>query len=334
MIASIAGWETIPFHFVWVSLTVVYGVRLWRLSTTMAVLGFVILLTGLALLRAVVQPGGPGLDEMTEVPLMAAMFLAMVWYAERAKRAMSSEHRLLQREREFVHDASHELKTPITVARGHAELIRASATSTQIADDADVVLDELTRLSRVSERLLILAASEHPDFLLVDEVRVEPFLDRAVRRWYPTASRQWSVRSMAQGWVLADQDRLELALDSLIENAVKFSSDGDAVSVVAYPEGESLAIEVADTGVGIPPERLPGVFERFSRVDDDRGRGNGGTGLGLAIVRAIAEAHGGTVKVSSQRGRGTTFTIRLPGFRPARISPVAPPEEPAVLRTA
>ena len=115
---------------------------------------------------------------LTEVPLMGSMFLAMVWHAERARKAIDSEQRLRERQADFVRDASHELKTPITVARGHTELIREEAITPQVIADADVVLDELGRLSRVSERLLVLAAAEHHDFLRQGDIRVEPFLAR------------------------------------------------------------------------------------------------------------------------------------------------------------
>ena len=324
VLLSITGWETMPFHFVWVSFTIVYGIRLWRLRTTMAVLAVVVVVTGWALYHAAESLGGPGLDEMTEVPLMGAMFLAMVWHVERARKAIDSEQRLRERQADFVRDASHELKTPITVARGHTELIREEAVTPQVIADADIVLDELGRLSRVSERLLVLAAAEHRDFLRQGDIRVEPFLARTIRRWSGTASRTWSVTSRAHGWVRGDLERLELVLDSLIENAVRFTDEQDEVHVLARPDRDGIVIQVSDTGVGIPPEQLPRIFERFARADPARGRGSGGTGLGLAMVRAIVEAHGGTVSVASRLGVGTTFTIRLPGFRSAPVLPAVP----------
>jgi signal transduction histidine kinase len=323
VLLDITGWETIPFHFVWVSLTIVYGVRLWRLRSTLVVLFVVMLVTGWTLYDAAASAGGPGLDEMTEVPLMGAMFLAMVWHTERARRAIESEQGLRERQAEFARDASHELKTPITVARGHTELILQSAPPGQIASDAEVVLDELNRLTRAAERLLILAAAEHPDFLRRGEFRVEPFLTRTVRRWSATAPRNWGLDLRVQGWVSADVERLELALDSLIENAVRFTDVGDDVRVTAYHREMALIIEVADDGVGISAEQLPHVFDRFSRSPRPRGHRTGGTGLGLAMVKAIVESHGGAVSVRSRLGHGATFVIRLPGFRPA------PATEPA-----
>ena len=324
VILTLTDWETIPFHFVWVSLTLVYGFRLWRLGTTMVVLLIVIAVTGAALAWTVSR-GGEGPDELTEVPLMAAMFLAMVWHAHRrqlaleeTKRLAESEHRLLEGQREFVRDASHELRTPITVARGHAELIRDSGIDGQVAKDADVVLEELGRLSRLSERLLILTAADHPGFLSKEAVQVEPFVVELMRRWSPTAKRAWRVQVAAEGTVCADRERLGTALDALLENAVKATAEGGSIAVGCRSDGAGrLALEVTDDGRGIDTVDLSRIFERFSTLEPDRSGNNGGTGLGLSIVKAIAEAHGGSIAVESEEGRGATFRISLSGFEQA-----------------
>lgn len=321
VIVMLSRWETIPFHFVWVSLTLVYGFRMWRLRGTMTLLVVVMAVTGAALAWSIAR-GQEGLDELAEVPLMATMFLAMVWHAERrraatveAGRLAESEHRLLVGQREFVRDASHELRTPITVARGHAELIREAGPDEQVAKDADVILDELGHLSRLSERLLILTTAGHPGFLSTSSMRVEPFVEGLVRRWAPTAARDWQVEIAARGSVRADRERLETALDGLLENAVKATVEGDVIRVACRTEAETLLLEVADHGTGISPEDLPRIFDRFSRVEADRARRNGGTGLGLSITKAIVEAHRGSIEAESEEGRGATFRIRLRGFR-------------------
>jgi signal transduction histidine kinase len=331
----LTSWETVPFHFVWVSLTIVYGFRVWRPRTTFIVLVAIVLLSGTALVLAATRTHEP-FDEVTEVPLMTSMFLAMVWHARRRQTAMEEtrrhaegEHRLLERQREFVRDASHELRTPITVARGHIELIRSSADG-QMASDADVALDELARLSRVSERLLLLAAAEDPMALRFSRVEVRPLLTGMADRWGPAAPRRWEVCVASEGWVQADRDRLELALDSMVENAVKFTHEGDRIAFVASAVGRDLSLEVVDGGIGVAPGQLGKLFDPFTRVADDRARSSGGTGLGLAIVRTIAEAHGGSASADSVPGGGSTFRITLPGFHP---SPAPSTQPSAVLAT-
>ncbi|HEY7401006.1 MAG TPA: HAMP domain-containing sensor histidine kinase [Actinomycetota bacterium] len=335
VIVALSQWETVPFHFIWVSLTIVYGFRVWRLRTTIVLLAIVMLVTGLALWWTITR-GSERLDELTEVPLMASMFLAMVWHArrrqtalEQARRSADDQQLMLERQREFVRDASHELRTPITIARGHAELIRSIADDSQVRDDATVVLDELGRLSKLSERLLILAAADHPGLLTRARIDVGELIAELERRWTPAASRAWSFRCDATGTVLADVDRVALALDALIENAVKFTAAGDPIAIGARATFDTLTIEVIDRGEGIEAAQLPRIFARFARVDGDRARGAGGTGLGLAIVRAIAEAHGGGVSAESAPGTGSTFALILPGFEAsAGSSPPAPNGEP------
>jgi signal transduction histidine kinase len=320
VIVALSQWETIPFHFVWVSLTIVYGFRIWSARATGLVLAIVMVVTGFALLWTVSR-GHERLDELTEVPLMAAMFVAMVWHARRRQSALQeisrlaeSEHRSRERDREFLRDASHELRTPVTVARGHAELIRDATSDEQIARDAEIVLDELGRLSRISERLLLLAAAEHETFLRLDPVPLPMLVESCEERWSATMPRRWCFEVRARGRVLADSERLDSALDALIENAVHFTRDGDRISVVACTDGSAAIIEVADEGEGIPIEQQGRIFDRFARADGSRARRSGGTGLGLAIVQAIVHAHGGAVSVRSTPGQGSTFRIVLPRY--------------------
>jgi signal transduction histidine kinase len=245
------------------------------------------------------------------VPLMGAMFVAMVWHARRRQAALEELRRATERERDFVRDASHELRTPITIARGHAELIRAGAVGDQLAADAEIVLDELSRLERVAERLLLLAVVEHPGFLRPSMIEVDALVLETERRWSASAPRDWRVRADAGGFVAADGERLSYALDALIENAVKFTSNGGAIAIRAWNAGDAAIIEVRDDGPGVAPEQSDRIFERFASA-----RGGGGTGLGLPIVKAIVEAHGGSIALHSSLGAGASFRVRLPGFRP------------------
>ena len=311
-----AGWETVPFHFIWVSLTILYGFRVWRLTSTLVLLGVIIVATGIPIAIDISRHAQP-LGEITEVPLMSAMFLAMVWHArrrlsvtEQMKRVSDANLRLLEHERRFIQNASHELRTPITVAIGHAELLQRSTDPSRMAADARVVVEELMRLRRLSDRLLLLAAAEDPDFLHKKPIEVEPVLVNALHRWSPTP-RQWRLGATDEAVVDADADRLALAIDALIENAVKHTTPDDWIEL-SVRRTNGVEITVADSGMGIPPQHLDHIFERFARSDASRQGDSEGHGLGLSIVKTIAEAHGGTLRVRSKVGKGTELTISLP----------------------
>ena len=332
LIPRFGEWETVPFHFIWVSLTLLYGLRVWRPASTAWVVATVSATTGAALLWMAAQGRGE-VSETSEVPLMAGMFLAMVWHARRRQRAMEDVRRAAEREREFVRDASHQLRTPVTIARSHAELIRDGHCGDAPTEDAHVILEELQRLGTISDRLLLLAAAELPEFLRVEDVDFGELIANTGRRWRASAERTWRVAATADGLLLADPVRLSSALDALLENAVKFTRDGDAISILGRTEGSWALIEISDEGIGIPGHEHGRIFERFAQGEaSDRGHGGArGTGLGLAIVKAIVESHGGSVGVDSSPGRGSTFTIRLPGLQ------ACPPDlesEPATLSTA
>jgi signal transduction histidine kinase len=310
-----ADWETVPFHFIWVSLTILYGFRVWRMRSTLILLGVIIVTTG-ALLSRDIAIGAQPLDELTEVPLMSAMFFAMVWHAQRRlavmedlRRVSDTNLRLLERERRFIQNASHELRTPITVAIGHAELLQRATNPSRMAADARVVVEELNRVRRLSDRLLLLAAAEDPDFLHKKAIEVEPLLVNALHRWAPTP-RQWRLGATDEVMVDADADRLSLAIDALVENAVKHTRPDDWIEL-SVRRNHGIEITVADSGAGIPAEDLDRIFERFGRSSASRKRGVDGVGLGLSIVRTIVEAHGGTLSVRSTVGQGTEFVIVL-----------------------
>ena len=310
-------WQTVPFLIIWVSLAAVYGFRLWRLGSTLITVVSVTLATG-GLIGWQVLRGAQDVDYLAEVPLIAMMFVVMVWHSRRRLRAMAemkrvSEHNvtLLDQQRQFLQDASHELGTPIAIALGHVELIEQSATDQAIAADARVAADELLRIRRLTSRLLLLASTDAPDFLVRVPVDVEELLVDTLRRW-SHLPRRWSLGTLAHARVQADGDRLTLALDALIENAVDHTGPDDKIELSARCENGSVVFSVADSGSGIPAAEVDRIFARFARVDAGRSRASGGFGLGLAIVKAITEAHGGSVQVHSTEGEGSTFELVLP----------------------
>jgi signal transduction histidine kinase len=315
------NYQTVPFHFVWVSLTLLYGARVWGPGVTFMVLACVCAASTLTLGYAV-SNGGTSIDELTEIPLMSAMFLAMVWYARRREAALAEARRAAERERDFVRDASHQLKTPVAVARGLGELLRDTEPAPDRRLDLAELVEELDRLGRIAERLLLLEVAEQPDSLIEEVVDVEDLAVSAVRRWSRGASRSWRIAVAAEGTIMGDRQRLDSALDSVLENAVQATGDGDSIHVETSVEGSDVVVRVTDSGDGIPPELLPRLFDRFWRGD----LGKDGTGLGLAIAQAIVHAHGGTIAAHSEPGRGTSIAISLPGVcvpSPAGLDPPA-----------
>jgi len=314
------SWETIPFHFIWISLTLLYGFRVWRPRATTLVLGAVIVCSGASILADAFE-GIQLWGELFEVPLMSAMFLAMVWHARRrqealrvAERTAEQRRSLLERQERFVQDASHELRTPVTIARGHLELLQRQGDG---GAEVAVALDELERVDAILERLIVLARADQPDFLAPEQLDLEQFLEDVFMRWSEVALRGWRLGAIAPGLLRADPDRLRTALDALLENAVKYSDEGASIELRARAADDGVLIEVEDEGFGVPPEALGRIFDRFARADAARTRAQGGVGLGLAIVDAIAKAHGGRCAVATTAA-GSTFSLALPGFRPER----------------
>jgi signal transduction histidine kinase len=317
------GWETIPFHFVWISLTLLYGFRVWRPAATYLTLLAVVTVTG-GLILSDAFSGDQLWGELFEVPLMSAMFLAMVWHARRRQDALRIVGRqatqrasLLQRQERFLHDASHELRTPVTIARGHLEVHRR--TNGNAAHEIDVALDELQRIEQILDRLLLLAKADQPDFVVFEEVDLEPCLEDVFMRWSEVAPRAWNLGPLVAGTLTVDPEGLRAALDALLENAVKYTEVGDTIELRSRASARNVVIEVADSGEGVPREALAQIFERFARADAARTRAKGGVGLGLAIVDAIAKAHGGRCTVKNSQS-GATFALRLPRFEQASVS--------------
>jgi signal transduction histidine kinase len=317
------NWETIPFHFIWISLTLLYGFRTWAPGPTMWVLGAVMVTTASGIGFDVWRGGEPP-QELTEVPLMAAVFAGLAWHAHRKQSAEDAARligeqnaRLLSTQRQFLQDASHQLRTPITIALGHAELLASDLTGQQEGRDIQIVIGELSRLRRISERLLVIAAAADPEFLHPELVALDQLTMEVIRRWRPTAARRWQAGKVDRVTVRADRERVGLALDALLENAVRHTGTGDVIqlSVIRGWPGMPVRVVVADSGSGIPAGQLHLIFDRFRTGDDGDNGDNGvprGTGLGLPLVRAVAHAHGGDVTVRSKPGEGSEFELTLP----------------------
>jgi len=332
-------WEAIPFHLIWVAFALLYSFRVRSTGSTLWVLAAMVVTTFAAIGFDVLRGAQPA-DELTEVPLMAAMFWVMMWHSRRhqaanAERARVSEEneRLLATQRRFLQDASHQLRTPITIALGHSELLARNLADNQDQRDINVIVGELKRLRTLSERLLLIAASANPDFLRPEPVELDQFITDVIWRWRPTASRHWQLGQLDEATVLADPERLGLAVDALLENAVQHTGPDDLIRLAVTRDDRAglVSLVVQDTGSGIAPADLAHIFERFATGSQAVGRR--GTGLGLALVRAVAGGHGGEVKAQSTPGLGSRFELLLP-LAPAPAPATGPGARQAILPAA
>lgn len=229
----------------------------------------------------------------------------------------------LQGQRDFIADASHELRTPITVIRGQLEVLAAqeNPSAEEVRRAERHVQGEITRISRLVDDLLLLAQAEHTNFLRPEEIDLEQFVDQLWDGVSLTAARRFELGPVPRGTLHADPDRLAQALRNLAANAIRHTAQDDGlVRLEVNAVGlNRIRFTVIDDGPGILPAERERIFERFHRTDPARSRAEGGAGLGLAIVRAIAEAHGGQVRaVEPAPGEaGARVALELPGFVPA-----------------
>ena len=321
------AWETIPFHVIWISLTLLYGFRVWPISVTAGVLAAVGLATGASILADAFD-GLQLWGELFEVPLMSAMFVAMVWHARRRADAIETietladeRARLLEQQERLLQNMSHELRTPVTIARGHLEVLQRNLGAAR--PELAVAFDELSRIEQILERLLLLARAAREDFLRLERIQLLPFLEDTFMRWAEVAPRAWQLGEVVDVTVTADETWLRAALDALLENAVQYTDDYARIELSARGEQGAVVIAVADEGQGVDPDAVSQIFERFARSDASRTRREGGTGLGLAIVDAIARAHGGSISVRPAE-TGSIFELRLPLAHPVGLGAEEP----------
>lgn len=219
---------------------------------------------------------------------------------------------------QFSAVASHELRTPLTILRGEIEIaLRRSDLDEEMQALFASNLEEIARMSRIIEDLLLLSKSDigemplRSEALELNELLIELFGQAAVLgeekdinvSFYPAEE---------QIEFIGDSLRLRQLFLNLLSNAIKYTPGGGAVKMTLHQQGNDALVSISDTGIGIAPEHLPHIFERFYRVDKVKNSGDGGSGLGLSIVEWVAEAHGGTISVSSELGKGSEFVVRLP----------------------
>jgi two-component system OmpR family sensor kinase len=315
------GEETIPYHLIWASFGFLYGLYKWSRVITWSVFSGTTLATAIPLIKHA-RSHIIGWEECSEIVLMGVLVAMLIWHVNRHRLAQHKLNELREYERIRAEQreitarfGSHEVRTRLTIARGFAELIRDKTADDTVRSDATLVLNELDKASALATKLLTLVRIETPYARV--PMHLSELVDALLLRWAAAADRHWT-SSVRVGMILGDAERLEAAIDCLVENAVKFTVPGDTIDIRARADGDGLVLEVRDTGTGMPEadlQRVTEVFQTGSAAGD-----RAGSGLGLAIVKAIVESRSGSLSVASVEGRGTTVTIRIAGGHGAKIA--------------
>lgn len=257
---------------------------------------------------------GSNLDSRLEIGAAAEELMTL---AASFNELLSRLDQTFDSMRRFVGDASHELRTPISVIRGEADVALSSdRNTTEYRESLAIILDESRRLSRLVDDLLNLARADAGAVKLqIQDFYFNDLLAECCRSVQTLASSrhiQLECRTSEDVPYRGDEELLRRLVVNLLDNAIRYTPSGGRVAVTLLADGNELRVEVSDTGQGIAPEALPHLFERFYRADKARSRQDGGFGLGLAIVKWIAESHSGAVDLASRPGAGSTFTVTLP----------------------
>ncbi|MET7294088.1 HAMP domain-containing sensor histidine kinase [Streptomyces griseoloalbus] len=234
-----------------------------------------------------------------DIAALAETFNAML---DRLERAFAAQ-------RQFVDDAGHELRTPITIVRGHLELMGDDPAERE--ETVRLVTDELDRMSRIVEDLLLLAKAERPDFVTPEPVQLAELTADVYVKARTLGERDWQLTDIADREAELDPQRITQAMVQLAQNAVQHTTVGQTIRIGSRAEGHRIELYVADSGPGVRPQDRELIFERFRRGTARRGARGSGAGLGLSIVKAIAEGHGGRIRLYDTEGGGATFVLTL-----------------------
>lgn len=236
-----------------------------------------------------------------------------------AQREASLKCRMEEIMTQFVSNISHELRTPLTCIKGYVETLLEGAMTNEdtLRRFLSIINEETQRLERLINDLLDLSIMESRKIKMhLEEIHIEPLVEDTANFLQPSCDKKGITISARVPKLLstiyADEDRLQQVLMNLIDNAIKYTSQGGSITIVATEDDGFVTIAVNDTGVGIPLHEQDRIFERFYRVEKERSATSGGRGLGLAIAKHIIDAHGGTIGVKSEMGKGSTFYFSLP----------------------
>lgn len=240
----------------------------------------------------------------------------LIEFALTFNRMMDRIEKAYEKQNQFVSDASHELRTPISVIQGYARMLDRWG-----KDDKDILQESIQAIKKESEnmqdlveKLLFIARNDKDTLVLVkDRFSISELIEELIRETVLLETNRNIESHVDQEiMVYGDRDRIKQALRVFVDNAIKYTEPGQTISIKLTTEDNYAVVTVRDTGMGIPEEHLPNIFDRFFRVDSSRERNKGGHGLGLSIARIIVLRHGGRIKVASKLGEGTRFKIYLP----------------------
>ena len=304
----VPGSETVPFHLALAGFALAYSQCRWPLSRTLVALGTFCLLIAMLFVRDALTHALVW-TEATEVPIAALLVAGVVWHVNRTRQALELVQRAADRDRALSEDrerlarlTSHEMRTPLTVVMGFLDLALATGVDVEVREYLGAVREEVTSLHRVVDRA-VRAAYVRQD-LPMETVDVKPLLESLVARWHGVAVREWVVDADDLSFT-ASRERLVAGLDTLVENAVRYTGESDVIRLVGRRQGGWILLGVADGGAGMPEELLAVVDERASRdrstwhsapeptVGARAEDPEAGTGLGLEIVRRASHVRGG-----------------------------------------
>jgi signal transduction histidine kinase len=321
----VPGEETIPYHVAWIGIALAYGIEAWPwVRTLAAVIVYTVVTGGILVMRA--ATGVLGWGETAEIPLMSVLVLLVIWnirrrhlaYAELSTIARLDHERAAQRMR-FARMTSHEMRTPATIAIGYAEVLLAHETDATKRSDLEVIRDELGRLVLAGDRIIRTIRMHDQDDLRSHDVA--ELLGGTVDRWRVLADRDWVVDCASIEHVCSEE-RMRACIDTLVENAVRYTEAGDTVRVFARLEGAQVVLGVADSGPGMSPELLHSLSRGDVRTraeadasyvaEDPKAQ----TGLGLALVREAVQLRGGRLVAGVSSEGGALVAMAVPHQRP------------------
>lgn len=224
----------------------------------------------------------------------------------------------MRKHTEFVQNASHELRTPLTIIQAKQELLldEPDAKIIDKIEDISITLEETKRLTKITKDLLLLTRADNKNMTLQKEdTELDEFVSNIIKNYIELAEiegKKINIDTSFGKEIKIDRTKIHELLVILIDNAIKYTEEGDSIEVLTYSKDNKCIIEFKDTGIGVSEEGLKRIFERFYRDDKARNRETGGTGLGLSIASTIVKSHGGTIKASHNEPKGTVFTVRLP----------------------